>query len=133
MKKRYIATALMISMVTAISSCEQPTSEQLRERQHLPKPGFKGEVATGKQLFDANCSRCHGNNGRGTDQGPPLVDKIYRPGHHSDLTFHAAIKNGALQHHWHFGNMPAIQGVSPEDAEHIIAYVRHQQRQTGIN
>jgi len=133
MPKQFISGILFIGVLLAFTGCERPTPEQLRERQHLPDPGFKGDIKIGAQLFNANCARCHGAEGRGSDQGPPLVNKIYRPGHHSDLTFHTAIKNGTLQHHWHFGDMPPIEGVSPEDATHIIAYIRHEQRQAGIN
>jgi len=129
----YAAAFLSVILMASLSGCERPTPEQLREMQHLPPPGFKVDISVGKAMFNANCARCHGDDGRGTDHGPPLVDKIYRPGHHSDMTFHAAIKNGTRQHHWHFGDMPAINGVSPEDGAHIIAYIRHEQRQNGID
>ena len=115
-----------------VVACERPTPEQLRERQHLPEPGFKANVSQGKHLFDAKCARCHGIAGKGTEQGPPLVHATYRPSHHSDITFHWAIKDGVQQHHWHFGNMPPQPEVSPEQAGHIIAYIRSKQRESGI-
>ena len=37
---------------------------------------------------------------------PPLVHKLYEPGHHSDMAFIMAAKNGVRSHHWRFGNMP---------------------------
>jgi len=36
-------------------------------------------------------------------------------------------------HHWEFGNMPKIEGVSPADVEQIIRYIRWLQRQAGIS
>ena len=35
-------------------------------------------------------------------------------------------------HHWEFGNMPKIEGVTPADVEQIIRYVRWLQREAGI-
>ena len=43
-----------------------------------------------------------------------------------------AVKYGARQHHWNFGDRQPVQGVTPDDVAHITAYVRHQQREAGI-
>jgi mono/diheme cytochrome c family protein len=115
-----------------LTACDRPSPEELRQRQHLPPPGFVGDAALGQQLFDANCARCHGAMGRGSNLGPPLVHKVYRPGHHADLAFYLAVKNGSRQHHWLFGDMPPITGVSAEETTHIVAYVRREQRRAGI-
>ena len=66
---------------------------------------FIADINTGNQLFHANCAHCHGHGALGTNQGPPLVHQAYRSGHHADLTFNWAVKDGARQHHWHFGDM----------------------------
>jgi mono/diheme cytochrome c family protein len=115
-----------------LTACDRPSPEELRQRLHLPAPGFVGNAALGKQLFQVNCARCHGAMGRGSKQGPPLVHKVYRPGHHADMAFHLAVKNGTRQHHWHFGDMPPIAGVSAEEVAHMVAYVRREQRRAGI-
>jgi hypothetical protein len=44
-----------------------------------------------------------------------------------------AVKNGVRAHHWRFGDMPPVEGVSDEDATKIVAYVRELQRANGIN
>jgi hypothetical protein len=44
-----------------------------------------------------------------------------------------AVNKGVRQHHWQFGNMPPITGVSPEEGGHIVAYVREEQRKVGID
>lgn len=90
------------------------------------------EFQTGAAAFKANCARCHGERGVGTQQGPPLVHKIYEPNHHGDATFQRAAANGVRAHHWQFGDMPRIEGVTPEDVEQIVKYVRWLQRQAGI-
>jgi mono/diheme cytochrome c family protein len=90
------------------------------------------EFHQGEAKFNAHCAGCHGNQASGTSQGPPLVHKIYEPSHHGDGAFHRAAANGVRAHHWNFGNMPKIDGVSPEDVDQIIRYVRWLQRQAGI-
>jgi len=60
------------------------------------------------------------------------VDPVYRPGHHADLAFHFAVRDGVKQHHWPFGDMPPQPGVTPEQVGHAIACVRALQRQAGI-
>jgi len=99
----------------------------------LTIPDLTEAQATGKALFDGNCAACHGANAAGSDQGPPLVHRIYEPGHHGDMAFVLAARQGVRAHHWHFGNMPAVEGVTDEDVAKITAYVRALQRANGIN
>ena len=90
------------------------------------------EVQVGEAKFTANCAGCHGVRAVGTKQGPPLVHKIYEPNHHADMAFQRAAENGVRAHHWEFGNMPKIEGVTAGDVDHIIRYVRWLQREAGI-
>ena len=89
-------------------------------------------VFVGEKLFNTNCSVCHGISAVGTNQGPPLIDKTYHPNHHPDFSFQNAIKNGVRRHHWDFGNMLPVAGVSEDDAEKIICYIRDTQLANGI-
>ncbi|MGH7231326.1 MAG: c-type cytochrome [Nitrospiraceae bacterium] len=95
-------------------------------------PRTPPDVQQGEAKFNAQCARCHGERATGTAQGPPLVHKIYEPNHHGDFAFQRAAANGVRAHHWKFGDMPKIEGVTPSDVEQIIAYVRWLQRQAGI-
>lgn len=90
------------------------------------------EVAQGKTLFEQNCSVCHGPAGDGTTQGPPLVHIIYEPNHHADAAFILAARNGVRAHHWRFGDMAPLPGVTDEMVLEIVSYVRWLQRQVGI-
>ena len=90
------------------------------------------QQSDGGQLFADNCSRCHGEAADGTNMGPPLVHRLYEPGHHADFAFHSAVKNGVVAHHWGFGDMPPVTGLSEDDVTRIIAYVRGLQREGGI-
>jgi mono/diheme cytochrome c family protein len=103
-----------------------------------PKPAVGGgtvpaELEAGEAKFNAHCSACHGPQATGTRQGPPLVHKIYEPNHHGDAAFFRAAEFGVKAHHWEFGNMPKIEGVSSADVEQIIRYIRWLQRQAGIS
>ena len=91
-----------------------------------------GAVQAGEKLFNTNCSACHGVGAVGTIQGPPLLDRTYHPGHHNDFSIRNAIKNGVRSHHWDFGNMLPVAGVSDDDAEKIICYIRDTQLANGI-
>lgn len=97
-------------------------------------PTLTAAAATGREVFNANCAACHGQNAAGVDgAGPPLVHIIYEPSHHGDVSFHMAVQQGVRAHHWPFGNMPPIEGVSQKQVTGVIAYIRELQRANGIN
>jgi len=97
-----------------------------------PTPGLMPNPTAGKKLFEARCAQCHGADLRGSKEGPPLLHRIYEPSHHADIAFQIAAKYGTRQHHWNFGDMKPVEGVSADDVAHITAYVRYQQREAGI-
>lgn len=121
------------TLLIALVACNKPDQKEWRARQHLPEPGFIADANKGDPLFHTMCAQCHGAAAKGSHQGPPLVHSIYKSSHHADLAFHWAVRDGVVQHHWKFGNMPPIEGMSPNDVGHIIAYVRSKQREAGIN
>lgn len=117
-------------MVAALVACDSGATNQDGAK---PVAGATpAEVQAGEAKFSANCAACHGDRGVGTKQGPPLVHKIYEPNHHADVAFQRAAENGVRAHHWEFGNMPKIDGVTATDVDHIIRYVRWLQREAGI-
>ena len=120
----FMLAAILIGVVPACSQSDAPPQ------------GAAGtapaEFRDGEQKFAANCSRCHGAGGVGTALGPPLVHKIYEPNHHGDMAFQNAAANGVRAHHWQFGNMPKIDGVTSDDVDQIVKYVRWLQKQAGI-
>lgn len=89
-------------------------------------------VRDGAAIFNSKCSKCHGLKGVGTDKGPPLVHKIYEPNHHADMSFYRAAERGVRAHHWGFGDMPPVEGVSKDDVSAIIKYIRGLQKEAGI-
>jgi mono/diheme cytochrome c family protein len=89
-------------------------------------------VEGGRVLYDANCAACHGSDLRGTDRGPSHLSIVYESDHHADIAFLLAVRNGAAAHHWSFGDMPPIDGLSDDDVTAITAYVRAVQGREGF-
>jgi len=88
----------------------------------------------GQLAYDEKCSSCHGINAVGQNGvAPPLVHIIYEPSHHGDESFQRAAAMGVQGHHWPFGNMPPVEGITRGDVTMIIAYIRELQRANGIN
>ena len=89
-------------------------------------------ASDGAALYAANCASCHGEDLEGTDLGPSPLSIIYEPGHHPDSSFHAAVRNGSAEHHWDFGPMPPVAGLSDAEIDAIVAFVRSEQERQGF-
>jgi mono/diheme cytochrome c family protein len=96
----------------------------------MPALTAKGEL--GGRLFNENCAACHGTNAAGSDKGPPLIHKIYEPGHHGDGAFYRAVQQGVRRHHWPYGDMAPIPSISREEVTNIIRFIREVQQHNGI-
>jgi len=95
---------------------------------------FSTDALIGMRGFEAKCAVCHGINAAGQDGvAPPLVHTIYRPGHHPDSAFVRAAMQGVISHHWDFGNMPPVTGLTAADVKYIARYIRELQQENGIN
>lgn len=91
------------------------------------------EAKAGQQVFAANCASCHGTDAEGrAGIAPPLVHNIYEPSHHGDVAFVLAARNGVRAHHWPFGNMAPVPGLTDTDLAGIISFVREVQDANGI-
>lgn len=119
-------------VVTPIAGAQPPPAAPAQLEFRIPPADFPADPVRGRALFNTHCLHCHGTEARGSDQGPPLIHRIYEPSHHSDLAFYRAIALGVHQHHWEFGDMAPVPGLDGEDAAHIIAWVRAEQRAVGI-
>jgi len=88
--------------------------------------------ADGRAVYQGRCASCHGADLRGTEKGPSQLSIVYEPNHHGDTSYRSAIRNGVQQHHWDYGDMPAVQDVTDEQIELVIAYIREQQQELGF-
>jgi len=127
MMNRPILLMALFMAAGFVSACDASSSKPAMSGGPVP-----AEFQIGEAKFNAHCSVCHGQRASGTDHGPPLVHKIYEPNHHGDAAFQLAAANGVRAHHWEFGNMPKIDGVTPEDVDQIVKYIRWLQKQAGI-
>ncbi|AKO99553.1 MAG: cytochrome c [Marinovum algicola] len=119
-------------------SMDQPDLAQLSEGAAIVDvtvpAEFSDNAKIGQRAFEAKCAACHGTNAAGQNGvAPPLVHKIYEPSHHGDMAFVLAAKNGVRAHHWRFGDMPPVEGLTQGDAMMIVAYVRELQQANGID
>ncbi len=117
---------LVASMVVVLAGCAEQTSADI-ERQPARL------VEEGERVYMANCAECHGEDLEGTDTGPSFLSIVYEPSHHGDGSFRIAVIAGVPQHHWGFGAMPPVSGLSDADIEGIVAFVRETQRVKGFD
>lgn len=106
--------------------------DNVKRAGYLPPENFMADITAGQRLFQVHCINCHGDKLQGTEYGPSLLHAYYHPTHHADVAFYLAVSQGVQQHHWQFGNMPAMTMLNPEDAAHLVLYVRQQQRAAGL-
>ena len=97
-----------------------------------PTNAAGSQVERGAEVYAESCASCHGADLRGTDKGPAHLSIVYEPNHHTDDSFRSAIANGAPQHHWNFGDMEPVEGLTDDDVEAVIAYVRAEQERQGF-
>lgn len=120
-----LLSVILASLLTA--ACGQATGDE--PEVPIQDPSL---VAAGEPLYSAECAECHGSDLRGTDQGPSHLSIIYAPGRHVDFAFQRAIQLGSPQHHWSFGPMKSVEGLSDDDIAAITAFIRENQRIQGF-
>ena len=59
-----------------------------------------------------------------------LIEYIFARERHS--LEEMCVCNGVQQHHWRFGNMEPVGGLTDDDIVALTAYVREQQRLQGF-
>ena len=92
------------------------------------------DLRNGRTLYVQQCASCHGANAVGQDGvASPLIHVIYEPGHHGDESFQRAVAMGVRAHHWPFGDMSAVKGLTRRDVTKVMAYIRELQRANGID
>ena len=136
------STFLVICVIMLALYFRPQSQKTTSEQEVLPNgaivkislPGQLSKIALlGQSLYTVNCASCHGQNAVGQiDIAPPLVHKIYEPSHHGDESFQLAVARGVRSHHWRFGNMPAIEGLTREDVASITRYIRELQKTNNI-
>ena len=124
-------TTLLFVVIAAalagMTGCGDGTSDDASQ------PSSNGDlVGVGESLYLSTCASCHGTDLRGTELGPSHLSVVYEPSHHGDDAFRSAVANGSPQHHWGFGDMAPLEGLSASDVDAIIAFVRDTQAREGF-
>ncbi len=96
------------------------------------EPVAADQLELGAGVYAASCASCHGEDLRGTDKGPSHLSIVYQAGHHPDPSFESAIQNGTPRHHWNFGDMPPVPGLSEQEIAAVITFVRSEQDRLGF-
>ncbi|MDP7549080.1 MAG: cytochrome c [Alphaproteobacteria bacterium] len=122
-----IAGGLLFAAIWYASQAAHAEAVQVR----MPKLSAMGQA--GQRSFAKNCAQCHGAQAGGTDQGPPLIHRIYESNHHGDGAFLRAATSGTRQHHWRYGDMPPQPQIRRMEIQAIIKFIREVQRANGIN
>lgn len=112
-----------LTITTAVHADKQGAS---------PMPKVPFIHALGKRKYQDNCASCHGKWIEGTKSGPPLFHGFYKPSHHNDRTFYRAALKGVFEHHWNFGPMPKIEGITVKDMDNIVPFIRWLQQEKGL-
>ena len=130
-----VVALILIAVIGCGSEAEPPDNTPTPLATQPPAaPGsdLSDAALAGKQVFNANCSICHGADVMGSATGPPLIDRIYEPGHHADFSIRSAVRDGVPQHHWWFGDMPPVAGITHQQVDQLICYIRELQLANGI-
>ena len=98
----------------------------------LPSTAAALAVPDGAAVYQQYCAECHGADLRGTDKGPSQLSIIYEPNHHGDHAYRLAIREGTREHHWWFGDMPPVEGITDLEVEKVISYIRSEQERLGF-
>lgn len=122
---RSVLVLVLGTVIVLVGSCSDSGSPTAQ----APSAAGEGE---GAELYAARCASCHGADLRGTDRGPSHLSIVYEPGHHSDDAFRSAIRNGSPQHHWDFGAMPPVEGLTDDEVDSVIEFVRTEQERRGF-
>lgn len=128
-----IAAVVVVAAAVAIALTAADETEDQGGPSAVAAPPVDAAAERGREPYETTCAVCHGRDLKGSSAGPPLLNRIYEPGHHPDESFRRAVKQGVQAHHWNFGDMPAQSGVSDEEIARIIAFVRAQQKRVGIS
>lgn len=129
-----IAFVVYVNLRGGDTVAQEPDGSATGEMIAVALPELEGNAVIGQRAFGAKCAACHGPNAGGIEgAGPPLIHKIYEPGHHGDMAFVIAATRGVKAHHWKFGDMPPVEGITEAEVAAIVTFVRTVQVENGIN
>jgi len=127
-----IAALLIAAWYFTQSGTMQPNQVSRTQSPAVIVPELTNAAKTGETYYNAKCADCHGVNGAGTEKGPTFLHKVYVKGLHGDESFQRAVQLGAPSHHWKFGDMPPVPGITRAEVAKIVTYIREVQAANGM-
>ena len=124
-------TRIALRLIVVMAIAAGASAAQGQDKQ-ITVPALLGDLLAGQKVFGRYCQSCHGVNASGTDKGPTLLHRVYHPGHHNDASIYIAVRRGSQQHHWRFGSMKPVDGISDAEIAQVIAYIRAMQKANGL-
>ena len=84
-----------------------------------------GTIEAGRDTFNHSCSVCHGQDGTGTNQAPPVVGFGYEPGYVAQRVRTSGRSNSAIYPGLTGGIMPfwAADRLSDDELRDLVAYL----------
>ena len=67
MRHPFVVSSLIVTTFVVVTACGS-SAEPMR-----PPATWNDQVAAGQRLFGANCAKCHGDAGQGTEDAPRVV------------------------------------------------------------
>jgi mono/diheme cytochrome c family protein len=115
-----LACVVMLAAARPAAAQVSPTAR--------PEGVTDSSIAWGRQLFhgSANCAACHGQDARGTDEGPALTGALWLHGPGTYRWLVEQIKRGIPAHRTWTGTPMPMRGWSnmpDEDVRAVAAYV----------
>jgi len=137
MNKRLVVVIVAVIVIIAAlqlwpQNAPNPTSATIELPEGFVVPTLTAEQKLGQRNYADNCLICHGDFGLGTSNGPPFMHRVYETNHHGDGAFFNAAINGVRAHHWKFGAMTPVEGMSEAQIGPIVAYIRALQKANKI-
>jgi cytochrome c oxidase cbb3-type subunit III len=112
MKMKSMAAGLLVASVAAVAQRPEPAPGKSNPLGHSEEA-----VSQGHEIYNHNCTVCHGLNGAAGDRGPALGagrDYVRR----KDPAIFEAIQNGIP------GSTMPQSGLQPTDIWKVVAYIR---------
>ncbi len=129
-----VAIATLLLAVWYFTQPSDTSSDQITQTQtpSVIVPELTADAKIGETYFNAKCVACHGDYGTGTQKGHTFLHKVYEKNHLGDESFQRAAKFGTPAHHWNFGDMPPVTGITRAEVSKIVTYIRAIQSANGI-
>jgi len=108
--ERYLCAAIIVAVTSFGSNAQEPVGQ----RQVVAN-------STGRQVFSASCSSCHGLDGRGGERAPDIVTKTTVQ-HLNDASLFRIINEGVSG-----TGMPAFRSLGKEQIDATVRYLRELQ------